>query len=364
MKNNLNKPPQTFSVGGQMIGGSFPTYFIADIAANHNGSLDEAKRLIDAAKLAGADAAKFQHFRAEHIVSAEGFRSISGKLGHQAQWNKPVVQVYDDASLPWEWTVELKEHCDQVGLHFFSAPYDLGAINMLDPHVPAYKIGSGDLNWNESIDLIASKGKPVFLATGASTMDEVHSTVSRLLAKTSEICLMQCNTNYSGDLDNFRHIHLNVLKTYRVAFPQLVLGLSDHTSEHATVLGAVTLGARAIEKHFTRDRNQCGPDHAFSMEPADWQTMVDRTRELEAALGSEKKFIADNELETSIVQRRCCRASQRLPAGHRIHRKDINILRPMQANAIPPPDIDRLTGSITKREIEKGEALSWDDLID
>ena len=126
---------------------------------------------------------------------------------------------------------------------------------------------------------------------------------------------MQCNTNYTGSLENFSHINLNVLKTYASMWPDVVLGLSDHTPGHATVLGAVALGARAVEKHLTDDRNREGPDHRFSMDPSGWRDMVDRTRELERALGSGDKRVAGNERETVVIQRRCLRAARDIAAG-------------------------------------------------
>jgi sialic acid synthase SpsE len=360
MDTTQDKTSPTISVDGRTIGKDFPTYFIADIAANHNGDLSEAKDLIELAAIAGANAAKFQHFQAENIVSSHGFDSMSNQLSHQANWGKSVTQVYKEATVPWEWSDELKQYCDTVGIHFFSAPYDFGAIEMLDNYVPAYKIGSGDINWYESLDRIASKNKPIFLATGASTMVEVEQAIERIFKTNSQLCLMQCNTNYTGSIENFNHIHLNVLKTFAVKFPQTVLGLSDHTPGHATVLGAVALGARAIEKHFTRHREQVGPDHAFSMNPTDWREMVDRTRELELALGSYEKVVAHNELETVNIQRRCCRAAKDLTAGQILSRDTIDVLRPVESNSIPPSEIENIVGTTVKFDIVKGKALCWD----
>ena len=180
---------------------------------------------------------------------------------------------------------------------------------MLDPFMRIYKVGSGDITWPEILERIASKGKPVFLATGASTLADVVRAVDVISALNPQLVLMQCNTNYTASLENFSHIHLNVLQTYRTMFPQAILGLSDHTPGHATTLGAVALGARVVEKHFTDDTTREGPDHPFSMDPRTWRDMVDRTRELEAALGSPVKRVADNEKETLVVQRRCLRAA-------------------------------------------------------
>src|SRR5512146_1514052 len=151
-------------IGSHVLGNNHPTYFIADIAANHDGSLERARLLIRLAKEAGADAAKFQNFRAPKIVSDYGFKSLGGQQSHQAKWRKTVFEVYQGASLPFEWTPVLKEECDKVGIDYFSSPYDFEAIDMLDPFVPAFKIGSGEINWLEALEYTARKGKPVILA--------------------------------------------------------------------------------------------------------------------------------------------------------------------------------------------------------
>jgi len=346
-----------FKIGHKDVGFGHPAYFIADIAANHNGDLNKAKHLIELAKEAGADAAKFQHFQAKNIVSDFGFKSMGGQQSHQSKWNKSVFEVYQDASVPWKWAEELKKHCDAVGIEFFSAPYDLAAIDMLDAFMPAYKVGSGDITWLESLERMASKKKPILLATGASTLEDVKRAVSAVKKTVSEICVMQCNTNYTGSLENFQYIHLNVLKTFRREFPDCVLGLSDHTPGHATVLGAVTLGARVIEKHFTDQRDQEGPDHAFSMDPKDWRDMVDRTRELEFALGGEIKKIEENEAKTVLIQRRCLRAAHDIQAGEILKKEDVEPLRPVKEGAYLPYDIQELIGKKVNRSLKYGEAM-------
>lgn len=299
-------------IGLHVIGENHPTYFIADISANHDGDLERAKDLIHLAEEAGADAAKFQNFRAPEIVSDYGFRAMQGQVSHQAGWKKSVFEVYEEASIPFEWTEILKDECDKVNIDYFSSPYDFDAIDMLDNYVPAYKVGSGDITWIESLERMALKGKPLILATGASDIGDVQRAVHAIQAINSQLILLQCNTNYTASPDNFDHIHLRVLSTYKIMFPGLILGLSDHTFGHATVLGAVALGARVIEKHFTDDNARIGPDHPFSMTPQSWRDMVDRTRELERALGNPDKQVGENELETVIVQRRCVRAGRDL----------------------------------------------------
>jgi N-acetylneuraminate synthase len=174
-----------------------------------------------------------------------------------------------------------------------------------------------------------------------------------------QLCLMQCNTNYTGSLENFRHIHLNVLQTFKTLFPDLVLGLSDHTPGHATVLGAVALGARVIEKHLTDDNSRQGPDHPFSMTPGTWRDMVDRTRELEYALGSPLKQVAENEAHTVVVQRRCIRAAYDLPARTVLTREMLDVLRPAPRDAIFPYDIERVIGKRLTASMAAGDYIKW-----
>ena len=346
-------------IADQMIGMDYPSYFIADIGANHDGSLERAKYLIRLAKQAGADAAKFQNFRASKIVSDYGFRTMGGKQSHQSKWKKSVAEVYQDVSIPFDWTPELKAVCDEVNIHYFSSPYDFEAIDYLDPFVPAYKAGSGEITWIEALERMAKKGKPLMLSTGASDIGEVQRAVEAVRAINPQIVLMQCNTNYTGDEENFAHIHLNVLKTYRLMYPDVVLGLSDHTPGHAAVLGAVTLGARVIEKHFTDDNSREGPDHPFAMTPDTWADMVCNIRQLEKSLGSTRKFVTPNEMETVVVQRRCLRASRDIKAGEVFTREMIDVLRPAANGAIQPFEIDAVVGTKSLQDIPAGKELRW-----
>lgn len=355
-------PLPTLDVQGKKIGECYPTYFIADIAANHDGDLERAKDLVYLAAEAGADAAKFQHFQAETIVSDHGFKSLKSQQSHQAKWKDSVFNVYKAASVNLEWTATLKETCEKAGIPFFTTPYALEVVDYMDAHVPAYKIGSGDITWHEMIERVASKQKPYFLATGAATADEVHRAVCVALAINPKFALMQCNTNYTASLENFKYIQLNVLKTYHAMYPDMVLGLSDHTPGHATVLGAVALGARMIEKHFTDDVNRTGPDHAFSMDPRTWREMVDRTRELENALGNGVKKVEENEKETVIVQRRSLRAVAALSKSQVINAGDFIALRPCPTDALTPVEIHDIVGRTLRRDIPAGDYLRATDL--
>ncbi len=349
-------------IGNRWVGPSHPTYFIADIAANHDGDLERAKLLIRLSKQAGADAAKFQNFRAPKIVSDYGFKAMGGQVSHQAKWKKSVFEVYQGASLPFEWTPVLKEECDKVGIDYFSSPYDSEAIDYLEAFMPAYKVGSGEIDCLEALEAMARKGKPMILATGAATIGEVQQAVHAVLAINPQLVLMQCNTNYTASPENYDHIHLNVLKTYALMFPQVVLGLSDHTHGPATVLGAVALGARVVERHFTDDNGREGPDHKFATNPQDWAEMVAETRKLERALGSADKFVAGNEQDTVVVQRRCLRTARDVKAGEAFTREMIDVLRPATPGAILPPHLPEVIGTKALHDLPAGKELRWTDL--
>ncbi|MDH5507137.1 MAG: N-acetylneuraminate synthase family protein [Anaerolineae bacterium] len=349
-------------IGNQMIGANHPTYFIADIAANHDGDLDRAIKLIRLAKEAGADAAKFQNFRAAQIVSDYGFKAMGKQVSHQAGWTKSVFEVYDAASVSFEWTPVLKEACEEFGIHYYSSPYDYEAIDHLDPYVPAYKAGSGLISWPEALVRMAKKDKPFIMATGASDMGDVVRAVRAVQAVNKQVILMQCNTNYTASPDNYDHLHINVLKTYAVMFPDVVLGLSDHTHSVAPVLGAVALGARVIERHFTDSNEREGPDHKFALNPENWAKMVAETRILERTLGSSDKFVAGNEQETYQLQRRCLRAGREIKAGEVFTREMIDVLRPATPGALMSWDMNEVIGMRARVDMPYGKELRWTDL--
>ena len=330
-----------------------PTYFIADIAANHDGSLERALQLIRLAADAGADAAKFQNFRAETIVSRRGFNELGKKLTHQAKWEKDVFDVYDAAALPIEWTEALIAECQKNNIDYFTAPYDLEFVDFFATKMPFFKIGSGDITWKQSIERMASFGKPILLATGASNLDEVEEAVGLIAKYKVPLILMQCNTNYTGMEDNFDFINLKVLETFKLKFPQVVLGLSDHSQGYIAVLGAVALGARAIEKHFTDDTARSGPDHGFSLDPKTWREMVDATRVLERCLGDGIKRVEENEVEARIIQRRAYRYLNNLAAGHVVLESDLIALRPCPSDGLTPFEISKIVGHRINQNIEQ-----------
>lgn len=351
-------------IGNRVISDKSKPYFIADIAANHDGDINRAFKLIELAKEAGADAVKFQNFRAATIVSKNGFDSLGKQLSHQASWEKSVYEVYEDASLNEEWTERLKEKSDQVEIAYMTTPYNLPVIDLVDEYVCAYKIGSGDITWPEMLKKVSLKGKTVIIATGASAMAEVQRAVHYIEEFNKNIVLMQCNTNYTASDENYKYINLNVLKEYKKQFPECVLGLSDHTYGHATVLGAIALGAVVVEKHFTDDNDRVGPDHKFSMNPKTWRQMVEESNRLYYALGDGVKKLEDNEKESVIVQRRSLFIKRDMKAGEKVKKEDIVPLRPIQEDGIEPWKIDQIINRRLKTDKKADTYLRYEDFMD
>ena len=358
------KYSSSIKIGSRLISDKNPTYFIADIGANHDGDINRAKKLIRLCAEAGADAAKFQHFRAETIVSDEGFKTLDKRLlSHQSSWRKSVFEVYKDASINLDWDDELKSTCYDHGIEYMTSPYDSDLVDHVDQYIRAYKIGSGDITWIQNIKKIALKGKPVLLACGASNLKEIQRAVEAVLEVNSQLSILQCNTNYTGSLKNFDYINLNVLKTLGKIYPNLILGLSDHTPGHTTAVGAVALGARIIEKHFTDDNSRTGPDHGFAMNPKTWEKMVKVTRELERSLGNGIKSVESNEEDTVIIQRRSLRANKNLKIGNKLSIEDICVLRPCPQDALEPWQIEDYLGKVLKRDVKNGEHFKASDFI-
>ncbi len=351
---------RSFHIGARRIALDAPSYFIADIASSHDGDLERAKSLIWRAKEAGADCAKFQHFLAKDIVSDFGFKSLGAQSAHQAAWKKSVYDVFEQYETPRDWTDALAAECVKADIDFMTTPYDFAAVDLMAPKMKAFKIGSGDVTWTDFIAYVAGKKLPVLLAVGASDMAETERAVAAALAVNPELCLLQCNTNYTGSAANFAHVNLNVLKTFALKWPDLPLGLSDHTPGHAAVLGAVALGARVIEKHFTDDNAREGPDHGFSLNPTTWREMVDRTRELEAALGDGVKRLESNEEQSAIVQRRALRFVREMTVGETIAAGDLEPLRPCPKGALAPWRSGEAIGRVLRRHVARGEAASLD----
>ena len=334
-----------------------PAYFIAEIGSNFDGSLDRAKALIELAVESGAHAVKFQHYTANTLVSHEAFVKLGASISHQKSWKQSVFDTYAEASLQKEWTGALFDFCKRQQVTFFTSPYSHELADFVEPFVAAYKIGSGDISYLDLIEHIADKGKPVLLATGASDLKDVDRAVQTLSSRNSNFVLMQCNTNYESQPENFSHLNLRVLENFRARYPSAVLGFSDHTKGHSAVLGSIALGARVIEKHFTDDTSRPGPDHGFAMDPNAWKQMMSAAAELQAALGDGVKRIEANETQTVKVQRRGVVAATDLNIGHSLSKKDFRYLRPLHGTGYHPYEHELLIGRKLSAPIKKGEPI-------
>lgn len=346
-------------IGKRWVGEGEPSYLIAEIGSNFDGSMARAKKLIDLAVDCGADCAKFQCFSTDKIISKEGFEGM--RSAFQAKWKKPVHEVYRAAEFPRAWHKELFGYCRKRSIDFMSTPYDRAAVDEIDAlGVPAHKIGSGDITWLEMIRYIANKKKPVILAAGASTLAEVAEAVSTIRgAGNDQIILLQCVTNYPS---HFEHANLRAMKAMGEMF-DVAVGYSDHTPGSVVPLGAVALGGCLIEKHFTDDKKRRGPDHPFAMDGKDFKEMVGSVRLLEKAMGSTVKELYPEESQTVVLQRRCLRAARPIAAGAKIEKEMVDVLRPCPKEALAPKYRGVITGKRTRRALKKGDPFTWSALL-
>jgi len=342
-------------IGNRCVGDGEPAYVIAEIGSNFDGSMERAKMLINLAKDCGADAVKFQCFTPDKIISKEGFDKL--RMGFQAKWEKSVYEVYKSAEFSREWHDELFDYVNKKGLHFLSSPYDQEAVDILDDlGVPAFKIGSGDITWHDMLRYIAKKEKPIILATGASTIAEVDEAIKAIRSEgNNDIVLLQCVTNYPS---HFEHSNIQAMKAMGELF-DVIIGYSDHTPGIIVSLGAVSLGACVIEKHFTDDKTRKGPDHPFAMDAKEFKDMVDSIRILEKALGSPVKDLYEEEKETVILQRRCLRAAKDIPKGSEITEDMIDVLRPLDIDALDPKYKDVVISREARVDMKKGDPFTW-----
>ena len=347
-------------LGNTNVGNHLKPYFSADLAANHDGELSRAKDLIWIAKEAGAHCAKFQHFVADKIVNDVEFQKINSLETHQSGWKASVSEIYDQYHFRREWTEEIAKECKEADIEFSTSPYDYEAVELVDKYLNFYKIGSGDISWIDFIKYVSNKNKPILIATGAADLDDVKRAVGSVNRK--QLILMQCNTNYTTESDKHKYVNLKVIESYKELFPDVVLGLSDHTLGHGSVLGAIPLGARVFEKHFTDDNDREGPDHKFALNPKKWREMVDLSEEVFETLGDGIKRVEENEQNAFIVQRRSIVCNKDLKEGAIIAIEDINFLRPCPKNSFHPYQVDMVIGKKLKTNKKKNESIFKEDI--
>jgi pseudaminic acid synthase len=344
-------------IGNRLVGSNHPSYIIAEIGANFDGSFEKAKQLCYEAKKAGADCAKFQSFKSEKIVSEKGFSKMNLK-GVHGTWEKSVSEVFKEVEFPREWHIEIKQYCDKIGIDFSTSPYDFEAVDMCEQlNLPFIKIGSGEITWLDMIEYISKKNIPIVMATGDATLSEIDEAIDVIQkSRNKDLILLQCITNYPSMIES---ANINVLKTYQTAF-NVLTGYSDHSPGDIVVLGSIALGGCLVEKHFTLNKKDEGPDHPHSLDPEEFSKMVKNIRLMELALGSSKKEVVKEEEETVIVQRRGLYANEDIKKGDIINEKSIDVLRP--ALGILPKYKKIVIGKQAKCNILKGDPIFWDNL--
>ncbi len=328
-----------------------PSFIIAEAGVNHNGSLNIAKKLIDAAKESGADAVKFQTFKTEDLVTKNAekaeYQKESITENSQYEMIKKLELSADDFR-------ELAKYADRKDIIFLSSPFDFESVDLLEEiGVPAFKLGSGEITNFPLLEHVARKGMPVILSTGMATMDEIEEAVNLFQDKTNDLILMHCVTSYPAKIDD---VNLKVIETLRSTF-KLPVGFSDHTLGIEMPIAAVARGSCVIEKHFTLDKNLEGPDHKASLEPADFKKMVLAIRNVEKGMGNGIKEVTNEEKEMKKVARKSIIAKVRIPKETVITGEMLVIKRP--GTGIEPKYLKSLIGKTTTSEIKKDDILRW-----
>ena len=344
--------PPSISIGRTRLEKHGSVYVIAEIGSNHDNNLKRAKDLVQLAKECGADAAKFQSFTAEGLISRKGFESRSG---FQSKWKKGVWDTYVEAEMPRKWHYELADFAKSQSIDFFTSPWDEEALDYLVKiDAPAIKIGSGDIDNYGLLKKAGQTQKPILLGTGASSLGEVEDAV-RVIRSTgnNKIVLLHCVVNYPSDI---RQANIRALPAMEAAF-DLPVGYSDHAPGSLVAISSVSLGAVVIEKHFTDDKAREGPDHPHSMNPTEFRDMVSGIRTLQKALGDGIKAPVPDEKETRVLQRRSIFAVKKIKKGDKITKDNVRLLRP--ATGIAPKYIDVVVGRTATRDVDQYEPLQW-----
>ena len=337
----------------KIIGTDQPCFIIAEAGVNHNGQLDLAKQLVDAAVSASADAVKFQTFIAEGVVTTEA--GIADYAKNNVGKNIKQIDMLKNCQLSYDDFVTVKEYCDKKGIIFLSTPHSFDAIDFLENLVSAYKIGSGDLTNLPALQYIAQKKKPMILGTGMGTLDEIRSAVSTIRSEgNNDIVVLHCTTNYPCP---FEDVNLRAMLTMQLELDCFV-GYSDHTEGLLVPPLAAAFGAVVLEKHFTLDKKLIGPDHKASLDPAELKRMIKKIRDVEKILGNAEKVPTESEKTMMKLVRKSIVAKQDIKKGAILRNDMLAVKRP--GTGISPIDMEKVIGRKTKRNIIKDELIDWD----
>jgi pseudaminic acid synthase len=341
-------------IAGRPIGSEAPTYVIAELSANHQGSLENAVHLVEAAADAGADAIKIQTYTADTITLAVDRPEF--RIGSGTVWDgRTLHDLYAEAATPWEWHEALQRAATDRGLHFFSSPFDASAVDFLERlRVPAFKIASFEIVDVGLIARVARTGRPMIISTGMATLDEITEAVDAARAAGgSEIALLKCTSAYPAPPED---VNLRTIPDMSARFG-VPVGLSDHTLGTTVPIAAVAAGAAIIEKHLTLRRSDGGPDGGFSLEPDELRAMVDGIRIAEKAMGRVSYEPTPHERGSRML-RRSLFAVEPIRAGEPFTEKNVRSIRP--GHGLHTRHLADVVGSHATRDIERGEPLSWE----
>lgn len=337
----------------QIVSNSLQPMLIAEISANHLGSLTRAIELIDASKNAGANFVKFQHLKPETITVAGPHPDLW--IGDESPWsNRSLWELYSEAAMPWEWTARLVDHCHKVGIGWLSTPFDETAVDFLEQFSPAlYKVASFEIVDIPLIRHIAATGKPVILSTGMSSEEEIDRAVSAATAAgSSEVILLRTNSGYPSPL---REMDLATISVMREKW-KLRVGLSDHTLGSTSAVVAAALGATVFEKHITLSRKDGGPDASFSSEPDELRSYFQEIHRSFEALGSVRFGPSPSEIP-NLQFRPSLRAVEDIDAGGRISFHNVRSVRP--GGGLAPEEFGRVLGRMATRRFSVGDPITW-----
>lgn len=346
----LNEP--SIEIDLRRIGVDFAPYVIAEMSANHNGKIETAYRIIEAAKLAGADAVKLQTYKPETITlncDTEEFR-IHGGL-----WDgRNLFDLYREAHMPWEWHAPLFDYAKKIGITIFSSPFDHTAVDLLESlHAPAYKIASFEAIDLPLIRYVAKTGKPMIISTGMASVEEIQEAIDAARSSgCTQLAILHCVSGYPAPASDY---NLRTIADMREHFG-LVTGLSDHTLDNTTAITSIAMGASIIEKHFTLDRSGGGPDDSFSLEPADLAQLCKGAKTAWEALGRVSYERQASELG-NVKFRRSLYFVKDMKAGDLITKDNIRSVRP--GFGLPPKYYESIVGRKIKRNVEYGTAVTW-----
>jgi pseudaminic acid synthase len=344
----------SLTLGKRRVGAGQPVYVVAELSANHSGSLDVARELVRAAHAAGADAVKLQTYTADTLTIRSDRPEF--RIGGGTLWDgRTLHDLYQEAMTPWDWHADLFAESRRLGIDCFSTPFDTTAVDFLEKfNPPAHKIASFELVDHGLLQKVAATRRPVILSTGMATLEEIREAVAALrTAGCRELALLKCTSSYPAPAEE---ANLRTITDLASRF-ECPVGLSDHTLGNACAVVAVALGACLVEKHFTLSRSTPGPDSAFSLEPAEFAEMVRAIRTAEAALGSVHYGLSPAE-EKSRVFRRSLFAVADIAAGEPFTEQNVRSIRP--GPGLPPKELPRLLGRRAARAISRGEPLTWD----